>query len=408
MTRRPRALLAVTADTSLQLMAGLPDMLASRGWDVDVVSSPGPRLAATGAAPHVRAVPLPMRREPSPVHDALGLVAWVRVLRRVRPDVVDVGTPKAGLLGTLAAALCRVPVRIYTLRGLRYESAAGWKRRLLVMLERVACRAATDVVAVSASLRDRAVADGLVDPAKVTVLGAGSSNGVDLARFAAPSDRDALAGGLGLRTDLPVVGFVGRIHADKGVDLLLDAAAELRGRGTDFTLLIVGGADDESGRALESSPAAQHPGTILTGEVGDVAGFLGLVDVLCLPTKREGFPNVVLEAAAAGVPTVATLATGVPDAVVDGFTGTIVERRDPVALADALERYLANADARAAAGRAARVRATDQFARAHVQGLRETYYRARLRTDRAGRSRRPAGAAGDEPLSRDQVEGETT
>lgn len=390
--RRPRILLGVTADTSLQLMAGLPARYADEGWDVHVVADGGPRLESLAHHPHVAVHEVAMRRNPSVRSDLIALVAWWRLLRRLRPDVVDVGTPKAGLLGTLAAYAARVPVRVYTMRGLRYESATGLGRRVLVMMERIACASATHVLAVSETLRILAVEDRVVPGRKVEVLGAGSSNGVDLERFdpSAPSDEGGIDG---LRSDAPVVGFVGRIHADKGVDLLLGAADVLRSRGVAFRLLVIGGADDAIGRALEQSDAARHPDTVLTGQVDDVSTALRAMDVLCLPTRREGFPNVVLEAAASGVPCVATMATGVPDAIVDGVTGAIVTTRDAVALADALEPFLVDRDLRHRTGTAARQRAVAQFGRADVQSRKVAHSGALVAASRERRSSRAPSTA---------------
>ncbi|QIK84275.1 glycosyltransferase family 4 protein [Sanguibacter sp. HDW7] len=390
--RRRSILLGVTADTSLQLMAGLPARYAEGGWDVHVVADGGPRLETLVGVPHVIPHVVQMRRNPSVRADVTALVAWWKLLRRLRPDVVDVGTPKAGLLGSLAALIARTPVRVYTLRGLRYESATGAGRRVLVMLERIACASATHVIAVSETLRARAVDDGVVRASKVEVLGAGSSNGVDLDRFA-PASQAAEAGDLGLRLGAPVVGFIGRIHADKGVDLLLDAAELLRSRGVDFQLLVVGGADDATGRELENSAAARHPDTILTGQMDDVAVALRAMDVLCLPTRREGFPNVVLEAAASGIPCVATNATGVPDAIVDGVTGSIVGSREAAALADALEPYLTDADLRGRAGAAARRRAESDFDRAQVQTRKVAHSGALADAARSRRSPRVSSPA---------------
>ena len=120
---KPRIVLGVTVDLSLRLMAGFPQYLAERGWDVHVVSSPGARLDALAGVDGVTVHALTMAREPSPVSDLRSLIAWMRLLRRLRPDVVSVGTPKAGLLGGIAARLTRVPGRVYMLRGLRLETS---------------------------------------------------------------------------------------------------------------------------------------------------------------------------------------------------------------------------------------------------------------------------------------------
>src|SRR5690625_3356274 len=145
--RRSRILIGVTARSSVGLLAGMPERLDEEGWEVHLVSAPAvggtgsPRFqASVPAAIHVH--DLPMERDPSPHRDVASLFQWLRLLRRVRPDVVYVGTPKAGLLGIVASRLMRVPTRIYIARGLRAETARGVKRRILVLAEKVTMRLA--------------------------------------------------------------------------------------------------------------------------------------------------------------------------------------------------------------------------------------------------------------------------
>ncbi|MCW8141068.1 MAG: glycosyltransferase, partial [Planctomycetota bacterium] len=206
---------AVTART---LLRGQLAWLRGRGHEVSVVTSPGPALDDVARTQGVEAVGVPMSREIEPLADLVSLVRLVRALRRLRPDVLNASTPKAGLLGTIAGAIARVPVRVYLLRGLRLETATGWRARTLALTERVACALAHEVVCVSHSLRRRAVEEGLVDPARARVLGAGSSNGVDGERFAPRPPDAALRARLGLPDGAPVVGFVGRLTRDKGVE----------------------------------------------------------------------------------------------------------------------------------------------------------------------------------------------
>ena len=181
-------LLAVTSDVSLSLMAGFPAYLVSQGWDVHVVSAPGPKLQPLAELDGVSVHALEMRRDPAPLHDLRSLMSWIRLLRKVRPDVMSVGTPKAGLLGSLAGLLTRVPARVYLLRGLRYETTAGLKRTILLGLERLSAACSHKVVAVSESLRKTAVADGVSPAHKMVVIGSGSSNGVDMERLATTAE----------------------------------------------------------------------------------------------------------------------------------------------------------------------------------------------------------------------------
>ncbi|MHB1288920.1 glycosyltransferase family 4 protein [Georgenia sp.] len=372
---------------SLTLLAGFPEHLARTGWDVHVVSAPGPRLDALRRTPGVSVHPIKMARNPSLGADLKALVAWIRVLRDVRPDLVSVGTPKAGLLGGLAAFLTRVPHRVYMLRGLRYETARGFGRQLLVTMERLSVACAHRVIAVSDSLRRVAVQDRLGSAKKFEVVGAGSSNGVDVDRFATTSDERA-----SMKADrwpdspeIPVLGFIGRVHPDKGLELLADAARELARRRVPGRLLVVGGHDDPEGAWLIERLVASGWQVEIIGPVDDVVPWLKRMDVLCLPTYREGFPNVVLEAAAAGIPTVATLATGVVDAIEDQETGLVCVDRDPFTLADALESVLTDSTLRQELGGRAKGRARTSYDRSHVWELYAGCYQSMIySTEREG------------------------
>ncbi|MGJ4844562.1 glycosyltransferase family 4 protein [Leifsonia sp. Le1] len=378
---KPRIVLGVTVDLSLRLMAGFPQFLAERGWDVHVVSSPGARLDALAEVDGVTVHALTMAREPSPLSDLRSLIAWTRLLRRLRPDVVSVGTPKAGLLGGIAARLTRVPGRVYMLRGLRLETSTGVSRRVFTLLERLAVRSANVVLAVSQSLAARAVELGVTPASKVRVLGLGSSNGVDVAAL----DRanfddaalDALAERHGIDRRIPTIGFVGRLTADKGLDLLSEALSDLVAKGIPHQLLVVGGSEDDTGDRRDWQSK-----TVLTGHVDDPEPYFHLIDVLCLPTKREGFPNVVLEAAAASRPTVTTDATGAVDSVVDGVTGFVVPRTSSSALAEALATLLADRDVRERMGQAARARVVAEFSNHIVWERHEAFYRSQLTSRR--------------------------
>lgn len=379
-TQRPRIVLAVTVDMSLRLMRGFPQFLVESGWDVHVVSSPGASLDELEELPGVTTHGLFMAREPSPLADARSFLAWVKLLRSVRPDLLSVGTPKAGLLGGLAGWLTRVPDRVYTLRGLRLETATGTKKRLLNLAEKIAMKSAHRVVAVSESLRSRAIELRLVTPPKIVVLGAGSSNGVDVAEFKRSNFTDLqvkrLRSDLGLVPNVPVIGFVGRLTEDKGLHILAKARILLEHAGVDYQLLIVGGIDDKTSEASLDQIRSSGRTAIETGHVSNPAIYYQLMDLLCLPTLREGFPNVVLEAAAAGVSTITTSATGAIDAVIDGETGLVVRVGDASELSAALAILLGDADRRSRMGASAHNRVQEHYSRTVVwQNTLDNYLR---------------------------------
>lgn len=363
---------------SLKLMEGFPQYLASRGWDVHVVCSPGPLLDELNDAPGVTIHAVAMARRPAPIADAVALCRWVFLLLRLRPDVTSVGTPKAGFLGGIAGWLTRVPTRIYLLRGLHLETATGARLKLLSILEKLSFATAHKALAVSPSLRARAVGLGLVRSGKIAVLGAGSSNGVDLLHYHpgenGQEDADRLATELGLDRSVPVIGFVGRLSEDKGLAQLAKARDRLHASGIDHQLLVVGGIDDSAAPGVLKEMERSGRPPVQTGHVRDTAPYYRLMDVLCLPTRREGFPNVVLEAAATGVPTVTTNATGAIDSVVDGETGLVTQIDSASDLADGLATLIGDAWLRKRMGEASRQWVYDHYRRPLVWSLLDEFY----------------------------------
>jgi glycosyltransferase involved in cell wall biosynthesis len=196
-------------------------------------------------------------------------------------------------------------------------------------MEKLTCFAATDIVANSRSLADVYIANRLARQPKLRTVREGSSHGVDTDHFSPrPHTRDA---------DEPLhIGFVGRLTHDKGIPALLDACTKLFTRGIEFKLHIVGPQDepdsDDFLRSIRSQAFAVH----VQSAIEDVRLAYSQMDVLVLPSLREGFPNVVLEAAAMAIPSVVSDATGCVDSVVDQVTGLVVPVGDPDALADAL------------------------------------------------------------------------
>lgn len=383
----PRLLYVVTHGMSaLHLLKGQLAWMREAGFEVAVAASPGPDLQAVAEREGVVVFPIPMRREIHPLADLRALAALTRLVRRWRPQVVNAGTPKAGLLGMMAARLAGTPVRVYVLRGLRLETATGRTRAVLALTERVASACAHSVVSVSESLRGAYCAMGLAHEAKVVTLGAGSSNGVDVARFAArpPDERRRVRESLGLADGVPVIGFVGRFTRDKGIAELLDAFDAVCAEVPGARLLLAG--DFEAGDPVPETVAGRlrtHPGVVRPGFVADTAPYYGAMDVLAFPSLREGFPNVLLEAAAAGLPVVAVRATGSVDAVVHGETGMLVEPGDGAGLAAALTLYLRDPALRLRHGAAARARAAECFARERVWGGLRDHYRGLLEGVRA-------------------------
>jgi glycosyltransferase involved in cell wall biosynthesis len=393
----------MTIAASTAFLRGQASFVRNAGFVVHAITSPGPELDEFGRREGVSVHPLAMTRRISPVADLAALYRLYRLLRSIRPEIVHAHTAKGGLLGMLAAWLAGTPVRVYHIRGLRSGSLSGARRLLLHVIEWASCVLAHRVLAVSESMRATAVAEGLCPTGKITVIAGGSGNGVDVTRFAPPdaSVGRATRARLHIPEDARVVGFVGRVALDKGIVELAHAWTRLRDRDAAVHLLVVGPLDDD-----DPVPAAvidglrSDPRVHFTGSVRDTPPLYAAMDVLALPTYREGFSNVALEAAAMGLPIVATRVPGCIDAVQDGRTGTLVPPRDPEALLGAIETYLGDPALRERHGMAGRLRTVAEFQpRAIWEGiLRE--YAALLSTRAPSRMSGTNALGGDLPPMR--------
>ena len=316
-------------------------------------------------------VPWQIGREPSAGEDARALRQLTGTMRRLAPDVVVVGTPKAALLGMLAAVAARVPRRVYVVHGLRYEGFTGARRRALQAVEVLVAGLSTDTVAVSPSVAERL--RGLMPPGRrghVRVLRHGSADGIDAGRFH-PTDsaeRAALRERLGLPADTPVVLFIGRLTGDKGVGVLRELARRLPEQVPGAVLVVVGEPEPRSAQetadveALLASPAVRH-----VDRTEEVEAWMRAADLLAQPTRREGMPNVILEAQFSGLPVVSCAVTGVVDAVEDGVTGVLVPWGRDDEFVTAVLDLLADPARRARLAGAALDRARDRFDQTQVR-----------------------------------------
>jgi glycosyltransferase involved in cell wall biosynthesis len=346
-TRPPRIVYVVTSDTSADvLLRGHLAHMARHGFDVALVCGKGERLAAVSAREGIPCYGIDLTREISPLRDLRALVQLLRVLHRLAPDIVNASTPKAALLGLLAAWLTRVPHRIYLLRGLRLETLGIAGRTGMRAMERLCSALSEYVLCVSPSLAQRYLQERLASVSKCRILGAGSSNGVEIARFerspALELRAEAMGRALGLLPGRPTLGFVGRPVADKGISDLLDVYRSVRRQFPETQLLIVGAGLAGDRECAEMREIRRLPAAFVVPAVADVAPYYCLMNVLVFPSYREGFPNVVLEASCAGVPVVGFDATGVRDAIVPGVTGQLCRLKDTPGLAVATLGYLAD------------------------------------------------------------------
>lgn len=381
-SRTPRMVVGVTSAQTCLVLAGRLRALQLTGFDVTLVSSPGELLEHTAATEGVAARGIRMKRGIAPFSDAVAFLWLLVYLFRSRPEITDFSTPKAGLLGNLAAWMARVPHRVYTLRGLKLESSRGGKRTILLWSERLAASCAQVVLCNSQSLRSAAMELRIAPAHKLRVLGYGSSNGVDVDRFCP----ETCAGKSAIRRELkiaesdPVLGFVGRLTKDKGIPELLVAFDQILERVPNCWLLLVGWFD-RADDALDQhwrEHILHHQRIWHTGYVKDTAPYYRAMDALVLATHREGFPNVVLEAAASGVPAITTESTGARDAVVPEVTGFLIPPGRPDAITEAALEMIRNEGKRKQMGVAARAWVMEKYSKERVLGLATEFYRELL------------------------------
>jgi lipopolysaccharide/colanic/teichoic acid biosynthesis glycosyltransferase len=289
-------------------------------------------------------------------------------------------------------------VRVYQVCGLPLETAGGALRLVLRICERISCALAHRVICASASLRQVLLAEGLCAPGKCLTLVGRASHGVDAERHFHPARVpmelvNELRERLGLSAGTPVVGYVGRLARDKGLAELEGAWRLLRQRHPALHLLLVGGTDVRTPvSANVLSRLREDPAVHLVGRVQDTAPFYALMDVVALPTYREGLPTVPLEAAAMMLPVVATRTTGCVDAVADGVNGLLVAARSAPALADALDGYLRDPALRRRHGLAGRERVLAEFRREPIWAATHSEYAAQLRLRQPGHRFAPLNA----------------
>ncbi|GAA3808917.1 glycosyltransferase family 4 protein [Deinococcus aetherius] len=384
--------------SALWYLRGQLAHMQAAGYDTSFVSTRGEggELAEVGRREGVAVYPLDVSREIDPARDLVSMWHLHRIMRRVRPQIVNFGNPKTGLVGGLVSWARRVPVRVYTLHGLRLETVTGRKRQVLRLCEWVTMRCAHRVVAVSPSLRARALELGLTSPGKIVTLHHGSVNGIRPV-VADPAEVERARVRLGLNPGGVVFGFVGRFTRDKGIRELVAAFLGVRETYPDATLLLVG--DFEAGDPVDAGTRARlagEAGILHAGYVTDVAPYYALMDVLVLPTYREGFPTVALEAASAGLPLITTDATGARDAVREGETGLRVPVGDVDALSRAMVRLAEDPGLRRRLGEESQAWVAHDFAQERLWKEWDMLYRrlwAQSR-ERAARTRRLALGTG--------------
>lgn len=337
----------LTSSISYQLIKGQLKYMSDNGYEVVGVSGlPEERANEASIREGIKTVITPhLVRSISISNDVRALFELIKLIRREKPDVVHANTPKASLLGITAAWWCRVPHRVYTVTGLRFQTAKGFFRWLLITMERITCRLSTKVIpegdGVAKTLRDERITR---KPLKK--LHNGNINGLDLAHY----DKSAIPINLlsqaksetSFSEESFTFIFVGRIVRDKGICELVEAFTRLQQEHPDARLLLVGDFEQKLDPLPEDvyHTIQSHPAIYCAGWQNDVRPWFAAADALAFPSYREGFPNVVMQAGAMELPCVVSNINGCNEIIIEGENGLIIPSHDAAALYQAMKRMM--------------------------------------------------------------------
>ena len=316
------------------LLKGQLRFMASNGFDVKGVSSEGEELKEVRENEGIVMEAINMSRKITPFQDFKSLWKMWNFLRKEKPQIVHTHTPKAGIIGMLAARLAGVPHRLHTVAGLPLMEATGIKRKILNFVEKLTYSSATRVYPNSKGLYDFILQNNFTQSNKLKIIANGSSNGINTAFFSPAQvseiEKVALREKLNIQPDDFVFVFVGRIVSDKGINELIKAFSQLQtaenNELTGIKLLLVGGLESDLDPLNPETLAEinQNKDIISVGFQQDVRPFFAIADALAFPSYREGFPNVVMQAGAMGLPSIVSDINGCNEIIVEGENGLII------------------------------------------------------------------------------------
>ena len=320
------------------LLKGQLRFMASNGFDVKGVSSEGEELREVHENEGIAVEAITMSRKITPFQDLKSLWEMWNFLRKEKPQIVHTHTPKAGIIGMLAARLAGVPHRLHTVAGLPLMEAIGTKRKILNFVEKLTYSSATRVYPNSKGLYDFILQNNFTQSNKLKIIANGSSNGIDTTFFSpdqvSETEWVALREKLNIQPDNFVFVFVGRIVSDKGINELIKAFSELQAAENNepagIKLLLVGGLENDLDPLNPETLAEinQNKDIISVGFQQDVRSFFAIADALVFPSYREGFPNVVMQAGAMGLPSIVSDINGCNEIIIEGENGLIIPSKN--------------------------------------------------------------------------------
>lgn len=342
---KPKLFRVTTVSESLKiLLKGQHKFMSENGFEVIGVSTPGVALDEVNTNENIRVIGLSMSRKITPIKDVLSVYFLYKILKKEKPLLVHSHTPKAGIVSMLAAKLANVPIRMHTVAGLPLMEAKGSKRILLNFVEKVTYACATNVFPNSKGLFQFIVNEELVSSKKLKVIANGSSNGIDTSFFDSENisevEKEELRTKLNIHNTDFVFIFVGRLVGDKGINELIKAFSRMNV--CNVKLLLVGEFENDLDPLLIKTinEIEKNPNIISVGFQSDVRPYFAISNCLVFPSYREGFPNVVMQAGAMGLPSIVSDINGCNEIIEEGINGTIIPSKDIEALFCSMQKII--------------------------------------------------------------------
>lgn len=364
---------ATTVPLSLDVFCNGMLKELSEKYEVVAVSSPGEELDIVRDREGVRTIAVPMARHISLVGDCKSLWNLFRVFRKEKPRMVHSMTPKAGLLCMVAAWLARVPLRVHTFTGLVFPTSTGITKRILMTTDWLTCACATHIIPEGEGVKNDLLNNGITKK-PLKVLGYGNVRGIDLVRYDRTAEVEESASKIRKEGVVTFVA-VGRLVGDKGVNEIVDAFVRLNKENPSTRLILVGPEESDldplKPHVLEM--IASCPAIETAGMQRDVRPWFVASDVSILASYREGFPNVVIEAGAMGLPQIVTDINGAREIIENGKNGVIIPPKDADSLYDAMKKMM-NADYRESLAKEARNMIAERFEQSFVRKCLYDFY----------------------------------
>jgi glycosyltransferase involved in cell wall biosynthesis len=337
-----KIVVGITAPGSVLLLDGQLRYFKELGYKTYLLAPNHPRVIDYCNRESCEHLPIDIEREISFFKDLKSLFMIFKHFIRIKPDIINLGTPKVSLLGMFAAKCLRINNRVYTCRGIRFEDERGAKRMILKLMEKLTASLSNKIICISESVRTLGLDNNLFKKNKTVVINKGSSNGINLNRFNISSVdikvKEKKREEIGLEKGDFVFGFVGRIVDAKGIKELYLAFNRLYSKNENLKLLLVGPIENKQISDMSLVKKIQnHKGIVLVGSQLDVPLYMAMMDVFVLPTWREGFGNVTVEAAAMGLPVISNDITGIRDSVSNNFNGILIKVKDVTELMCAMK-----------------------------------------------------------------------